>query len=85
MHSIFSDHTSELLAFVRQAKAATPDEIKAAQQHLKFMGYDIVQENGTVDPKTKSAVMQFQDSIGAPHAAAKFPRSMKGRLTGVPK
>ena len=45
---------------------STPDEIKAAQQHLKFMGYDIVQENGTVDPKTKSAVMQFQDSIGAP-------------------
>lgn len=42
------------------------DEIKAAQQHLRFMGYDIPQETGTMDAKTKSAVMQFQDSIGAP-------------------
>lgn len=43
-----------------------PDEIKAAQQHLRFMGYDIPQETGAMDAKTKSAVMQFQDSIGAP-------------------
>lgn len=43
-----------------------PDEIKAAQQHLRFMGYDIPQETGAIDAKTKSAVMQFQDSIGAP-------------------
>jgi peptidoglycan hydrolase-like protein with peptidoglycan-binding domain len=42
------------------------DEIKAAQQHLRFMGYDIPQETGVIDTKTKSAVMQFQDSIGAP-------------------
>ncbi|WP_171946440.1 peptidoglycan-binding domain-containing protein [Hyphomicrobium sp. CS1GBMeth3] len=43
-----------------------PDEIKAAQQHLRFMGYDVPNESGTVDVKTKSAVMQFQDSIGVP-------------------
>lgn len=43
-----------------------PDEIRAAQQHLRFMGYDIPQESGAMDVKTKSAVMQFQDSIGAP-------------------
>jgi hypothetical protein len=48
------------------AVISSPDEIKAAQQHLRFMGYDITQENGVVDAKTKSAVMQFQDSIGAP-------------------
>lgn len=42
------------------------DEIKAAQQHLRFMGYDIPHETGTMDVKTKSAVMQFQDSIGEP-------------------
>lgn len=43
-----------------------PDEIRAAQQHLRFMGYDIPNESGAMDVKTKSAVMQFQDSIGAP-------------------
>ena len=30
------------------------------------MGYDIPHESGAMDVKTKSAVMQFQDSIGAP-------------------
>lgn len=48
------------------ALISSSDEIKAAQQHLKFMGYDIPQETGALDAKTKSAVMQFQDSIGAP-------------------
>ncbi|MCC7254008.1 peptidoglycan-binding domain-containing protein [Hyphomicrobium sp.] len=60
--------TTGSTASVQGASAliSSPDEIKAAQQHLRFMGYDIAQETGTVDAKTKSAVMQFQDSIGAP-------------------
>lgn len=58
----------EKAATMQNASAliSSHDEIKAAQQHLRFMGYDTVQESGTMDARTKSAVMQFQDSIGAP-------------------
>jgi peptidoglycan hydrolase-like protein with peptidoglycan-binding domain len=45
---------------------STPDEIMSAQQHLKFMGYDVPQANGILDLKTKIAVMQFQESAGKP-------------------
>jgi peptidoglycan hydrolase-like protein with peptidoglycan-binding domain len=64
-----STSPSQAKAIVGSGGAAiisAPDEIKAAQQHLRFMGYDIPQETGAMDTKTKSAVMQFQDSIGAP-------------------
>jgi hypothetical protein len=48
------------------AAIATSAEITLAQGHLQFMGYDIPQASGAVDLKTKIAIMQFQDSIGAP-------------------
>jgi hypothetical protein len=41
-------------------------EVAAAQQHLQYMGYDVRDVSGTLDLKTKIAVMQFQDSIGQP-------------------
>lgn len=44
---------------------SSKSEIKSAQEHLKYMGYDVPELNGTLDLKTKIAVMQFQDSIGA--------------------
>lgn len=44
---------------------ATPQEIKSAQQHLQFLGYDIPDASGVLDIKTKVAILQFQDSIGA--------------------
>lgn len=43
---------------------ASNSEIKAAQQHLQYMGYDVRDVSGTLDLKTKIAIMQFQDSIG---------------------
>ncbi len=45
---------------------STPEEIKSAQQHLKYMGYDVPEATGTPDTKTRSAVMKFQESIKAP-------------------
>jgi hypothetical protein len=45
---------------------STPAEITSAQEHLKFMGYDVPQASGTLDLKTTIAIIQFQDSIGAP-------------------
>jgi len=39
-------------------------DIRAAQEHLKYMGYDVPELTGTLDLKTKIAIMQFQDSIG---------------------
>lgn len=45
---------------------SSKSEIKSAQDHLKFMGYDVPDANGTLDLKTKIAMMQFQDSIGEP-------------------
>lgn len=43
----------------------TPDEIKAAQQHLSYMGYDIPAASGTLDAHTRSAFSAFQRSIDA--------------------
>lgn len=48
------------------AKISTAAEIKSAQQHLKYLGYDVPSESGSVDLKTKIAVMQYQESLHAP-------------------
>jgi len=45
---------------------STPAEITSAQNHLKYMGYAVPEATGTIDLKTKIAIMQFQDSIGGP-------------------
>lgn len=45
---------------------SSQSEIKAAQQHLQYMGYDVRDVSGKLDLKTKIAIMQFQDSIGEP-------------------
>jgi len=45
---------------------STPAEITSAQEHLKFIGYDIPQASGSLDLKTTIAIIQFQDSICAP-------------------
>jgi hypothetical protein len=44
---------------------STLDEIKSAQEHLKYMGYDIPAATGTLDAPTKAAFTAFQRSIGA--------------------
>lgn len=44
---------------------SSPAEIASAQEHLKFLGYEIPQTGGEMDLKTKIAIMQFQDSLGA--------------------
>jgi hypothetical protein len=48
------------------AVISTPDEIRSAQQHLSYMGYNVPEANGVLDARTKGAVMLFQESIGAP-------------------
>ena len=48
------------------ALISTPAEIKAAQDHLRYLGYDLPVNNGTSDLNTKIAIMKYQDSIGAP-------------------
>jgi Putative peptidoglycan binding domain len=45
---------------------STPDEILAAQQHLKSLGYDVLEPNGQIDARTKGAILLFQESIKAP-------------------
>jgi hypothetical protein len=45
---------------------STPSEITSAQQHLQYIGYDITAATGVLDLKTKIAIMQFQESLGAP-------------------
>jgi hypothetical protein len=45
---------------------STPAEITSAQEHLKFMGYDIPQASGALDLETTIAIIEFQESIGAP-------------------
>jgi Putative peptidoglycan binding domain len=45
---------------------STPGQIKSAQEHLKFLGYEVPEATGSIDLKTKIAIMQFQESIGAP-------------------
>ena len=61
--AIATGSTSEA-ADVESPTISTPSEIKAAQEHLKYMGYEVPEINGKVDLKTKIAVMQFQDSLG---------------------
>jgi hypothetical protein len=51
---------------VTEPVITSASEIKAAQQHLKYMGYDVPSADGALDLKTKIAVMQFQHSLGAP-------------------
>ena len=58
--------TSPDLARMAASSISTPAEITSAQEHLKFMGYDIPQPSGALDLKTTIAIIQFQDSIGAP-------------------
>jgi hypothetical protein len=43
---------------------STPAEIVSAQEHLRYMGYDVPQASGVIDLKTKIAILQFQESIG---------------------
>ncbi len=50
----------------RAAKIATLAEISTAQEHLRYLGYDVKGTNGVLDLETKIAIMKFQDSIGAP-------------------
>lgn len=45
---------------------STAPEIKVAQEHLKFLGYDVPSATGTLDSKTKIATIQFQESLGVP-------------------
>lgn len=45
---------------------STPDEITSAQEHLRFLGYDVAATTGVLDLNTKIAIMKFQDAIGAP-------------------
>lgn len=44
---------------------STTAEITAAQQHLKYMDYDVPHATGDLDPKTKAAIATFQKTIGA--------------------
>jgi Putative peptidoglycan binding domain len=43
---------------------STPEEIKSAQEHLRYLGYDVPDATGALDLKTKIAIMRFQDSAG---------------------
>src|SRR5262245_49797272 len=43
---------------------STREEIKSAQEHLRYLGYDIPDATGALDLKTKIAIMQFQESAG---------------------
>lgn len=47
-------------------KISTTAEITAAQEHLRYLGYDVPSISGSVDLPTKIAVMKFQESISAP-------------------
>jgi peptidoglycan hydrolase-like protein with peptidoglycan-binding domain len=49
---------------------STTEEIKAAQEHLKYMGYDVPAATGIIDTRTKVAIRQFQGSIGATQTGA---------------
>jgi hypothetical protein len=44
-------------------KISTPAEITSAQEHLRYLGYDIPSTSGRVDLATRIAVMKFQDSL----------------------
>ena len=49
---------------------STPGEIKAAQEHLKYLGFDVPAVTGYADARTKIAVTEFQRSIGAPETGS---------------
>lgn len=53
-------------AIAAPAIISTPSEIVAAQEHLRYLGYDVSAISGVVDPATRSAVMKYQQSLGAP-------------------
>lgn len=44
---------------------STPEEIKSAQEHLIYLGYDIPAATGRMDAWTKAAIREFQQSTGA--------------------
>lgn len=44
---------------------STPEEMASAQQHLRYLGYELSAEGGKLDLSTRIAIMKFQDSIGA--------------------
>jgi len=44
---------------------STELEIAAAQEHLRFLGYDVPANSGKLDLNTKITVMKYQESIGA--------------------
>lgn len=44
---------------------STPAEISAAQDHLRYLGYDVPHTTGIIDERTKAAALAFQTSIGA--------------------
>jgi hypothetical protein len=50
---------------VAAAIISTPEEIKAAQEHLQYLGYDIPAATGKMDPQTRAAIREFQQSRGA--------------------
>jgi Putative peptidoglycan binding domain len=50
---------------VAAAIISTPEEIKSAQEHLQYLGYDIPAASGKMDAQTKSAIREFQQSRGA--------------------
>lgn len=58
--------TSRLTAPASPLLISTPAEITAAQEHLKYLGYDVQTTSGTLDLNTRIAAMKYQDSIGAP-------------------
>ncbi len=45
---------------------STREEVTSAQEHLRYLGYDVPAMTGVIDLNTKIAIMKFQDSIGAP-------------------
>jgi hypothetical protein len=45
---------------------STTEEITSAQEHLRYLGYEVPAMTGVLDLNTKIAIMKFQDSIGAP-------------------
>jgi hypothetical protein len=51
---------------VAAMKISTPAEISAAQDHLRYLGYDVATSSGQLDLQTKIAIMKFQDSVGSP-------------------
>lgn len=53
------------LPMAASVKISTPAEITSAQEHLRYLGYDIPSTSGSVDLATKIAIMKYQDSLKA--------------------